>query len=421
MWGGQFVPEALPTFQPGRPSFGRGGRFANIGGDDPAEFAQRLAAVQERNRLGQLQFEQAGGVGQFVPRALPTAATEGPQVGPAELAERVAAVEEENRLGQLQFDQAAAARRTPAEQQREALDERSRLNIEQQRQALTGAIGQQREIQQAGITGAGIEQQAALEGAIGRQARIQEAFQESPGQAFLRQRQEKALLRNQAAIGGLGGGNIRTALQEQAAGIAGQQFGQFQRNIEAGTGQGLRQSAIAQQGLGFGTAQGLAQTSEAQNRLSALSGVGQTTGAQLGQFGGQSAANIANLLQAGGQAQASGILGAQQVNAELAGQFAQAIALGVSSDRNIKEDINDLDLKTCFDAVATMPLKSWRYIKNARLDQDLHFGPMSQDAPEMIKIPGKEMLNVHDELMMIAGAIQYMHQMGMLDNHEVAA
>lgn len=45
-------------------------------------------------------------------------------------------------------------------------------------------------------------------------------FTASPGQRFLREQQEKALLRNTAAIGGLGGGNVRQALQEQAFGRA---------------------------------------------------------------------------------------------------------------------------------------------------------------------------------------------------------
>lgn len=74
---------------------------------------------------------------------------------------------------------------------------------------------------------------AALTGISGVEAE-QEAlsrFQESPGQAFLRQRQERALLRNEAAIGGLGGGNVRTALQEQAFGIASQQLGQRTSNL----------------------------------------------------------------------------------------------------------------------------------------------------------------------------------------------
>lgn len=257
----------------------------------------------------------------------------------------------------------------------------------QQQAALQGAFGRQEEIRNAlpdilsragelrqfGLESARLEQDAALEGAIERQSRIEEAFKLSPGQAFLKRRQEKALLRNQAALGGLGGGNIRTALQEQAAGIAAQDLGRFQRNIEAGTTQGLGQSALQrgfagqdanqfqrnietgfaqgldqsslgqnqglqglnvglltqgqiqpgniQNRLGLGVAQGLGQTQQVQNRLANLSGGGQTATTNLAQFGGQQSANIANLLQAGGQAQASGILGQQQANSALGGQF----------------------------------------------------------------------------------------------------
>lgn len=110
------------------------------------------------------------------------------------------------------------------------------------------------------------------------------AFAETPGQQFLRERQEKALLRSAGAIGGLGGGNIRTALQEQAFGRATTQFGEFQ------------------------------------NRLAGLTGGAQTATAGLTQLGGQTAGQISGLLQAGGQAQASGILGAQQAGAALGGQ-----------------------------------------------------------------------------------------------------
>ncbi len=61
-------------------------------------------------------------------------------------------------------------------------------------------------------------QRAALLGLSGPEAQQQalNIMTESPGQAFLRERQERALLRNAAALGGLGGGNIRRALQEQA-------------------------------------------------------------------------------------------------------------------------------------------------------------------------------------------------------------
>ena len=102
------------------------------------------------------------------------------------------------------------------------------------------------------------------------------AFAESPGQKFLRDQQEKALLRNAATIGGLGGGNVRTALQQQA-------FGRAQTDF-----------------------------SNQFNRLAGLSGTGQTAATNIGQLGAQSAQNIGRLQQFGGQARASGILGQNQ-------------------------------------------------------------------------------------------------------------
>jgi hypothetical protein len=188
------------------------------------------------------------------------------------------------------------------------------------------------------------QQQAALSGALGPEAQ-QAAFAEfsaSPGQQFLQQEAERALLRNQAAIGGLGGGNVRRALQEQAVGL-GQQF--FQQGFEnlgqvAGRGlegaQGLAQ--LAGQGAGFAQQGGLAQgqllgqagvtaadialttgQNIAQQRFqtgrdianavsgttSALSGLAETQGAGLADITGQAGANIANLLSGFGQLDAA--------------------------------------------------------------------------------------------------------------------
>lgn len=120
------------------------------------------------------------------------------------------------------------------------------------RRGTEGAVG---ELEQFASTGeAALQKEAALSGALGaeaQQAAINE-FTESPGQAFLRQRQEQALLRNQAAIGGLGGGNVRTALQEQAFGIAAQQQQQQIENLRALSQQGLvaagQQGGFRQQG-----------------------------------------------------------------------------------------------------------------------------------------------------------------------------
>ena len=112
-----------------------------------------------------------------------------------------------------------------------------------------------------------------------------EAFNESPGQKFMRDRAQKNLLRNSSAIGGLGGGNVRSALVEQGAGFAQQDFNnQF-------------------------------------SRLGQIAGQGQAATTNLGQFGAQTAGDIANLGIAGSQARASGILGGQQAEAQFRGQL----------------------------------------------------------------------------------------------------
>ena len=53
-----------------------------------------------------------------------------------------------------------------------------------------------------------------------QQAQAFQQLKESPGQQFLRKRQEKAILRNASATGGLGGGNVLNALQENAFNLA---------------------------------------------------------------------------------------------------------------------------------------------------------------------------------------------------------
>jgi hypothetical protein len=141
-----------------------------------------------------------------------------------------------------------------------------------------------------------LTQQEALIGLSGpgAQAEALQALQESPGQRFIRKRQERALLRGASAIGGLGGGNVRTALQEQAAGFALQDID--------------RQ---------FG-------------RLGQIAGQGVSTAVSGGQFGQTAAGRIANLGTTAAEARASGILGRQEATAqgveqlvELGGQLAE--------------------------------------------------------------------------------------------------
>lgn len=186
----------------------------------------------------------------------------------------------------------------------------SEAGIAEQRRQFDVTQANLKPFQDAGVSA--LSQQQALLGLSGQEAQ-QTAFNqfaESPGQRFLRERQEKSLLRNASAIGGLGGGNVRTALQEQAAGIAQQDFqNQF-------------------------------------SRLGQIAGQGQGAVTNLGQFGAQTAGNIANLGQAGAEARASGILGKSQAETQFTNQLLGlgGIGLGAAlSDARTKENITEID------------------------------------------------------------------------------
>lgn len=151
-----------------------------------------------------------------------------------------------------------------------------------------------------------LEQQQALLG-LGAPEDQQAAFAqftESPGQQFIRERAEKALLRNSAKIGGLGGGNVRSALVEQGAGFAAQDFSdQFNRldNLRAGG-----QNAALNIGQGALTTAG----NKASTQFNAAQQIGSgaiNTAARQGQFGQTMATNVGNLAVQGGNARATGI------------------------------------------------------------------------------------------------------------------
>ena len=180
---------------------------------------------------------------------------------------------------------AAAAGVAAADVQAQA----SLAGIEEQRRQFDISQQQAAPFREAGVGALG--QQQALLGLSGQEAQ-QAAFaglEESPGQRFIRDRQERALLRSASATGGLGGGNVLTALQQQATGFA-------QQDIQNQFG-----------------------------RLGQLSGQGQVATTNIAQLGGQTAGNIANLLGQQGAARASGILAPAQASAAATGQI---LALG---------------------------------------------------------------------------------------------
>lgn len=234
-------------------------------------------------------------------------------------------------------------------------------------------------------------------------------FQESPGAKYLREQAEKSVLRNAAAIGGLGGGNVRKALQDRAANLASQEYSNYY------------------------------------NRLAGISGTGQTTANQLGALGSQTAANVGNLYSQTGQAigagalgaaqaQAQGILSAQQANQAAAMQQQQiaasnrqgmmstlgtlgGAAMMMFSDVNLKKDIKDFtdsDLKACYEQVLSMNIKKWSYKDGYGLPDGEFIGPMYQDSRDNIKVDNRALkaLDIHKENMLIAGALQYLHKFG---------
>lgn len=130
-----------------------------------------------------------------------------------------------------------------------------------------------RPFQEAGVGAVG--QQQALLGLSGTEAQAAAfaAMNESPGQQFLRDRAQKNLLRNSSAIGGLGGGNVRSALVQQGVGFA-------QQDLQNQFG-----------------------------RLGQLAGQGQAAAGSVGQFGQVASGQIQQGLANKGEARASGIQG----------------------------------------------------------------------------------------------------------------
>jgi hypothetical protein len=152
--------------------------------------------------------------------------------------------------------QTNAANTSVAEQRRQFnVTER---NLQPFQQAGTAAIGAQQDL--LGLNGEEAQSTAFLN------------MENSPGQQFLRDRAQKNLLRNSSAIGGLGGGRVRSALVEQGVGFA-------QQDLQNQFG-----------------------------RLGQLAGQGQNAATSIGQFGQNSANNISNSMIAGGNARASGIM-----------------------------------------------------------------------------------------------------------------
>lgn len=114
---------------------------------------------------------------------------------------------------------------------------------------------------------------SAGESALNRLQNPQANFLASPGYQYALDQSQQALERSAAARGGLFSGNTGAALQQNAIGLANQDYGNWW------------------------------------NQQSGLAGVGQSAVNNLASFGQNTAANIGNLLSRQGDARASGIAG----------------------------------------------------------------------------------------------------------------
>jgi hypothetical protein len=185
--------------------------------------------------------------------------------------------------------------------------------------------------------------QAALSGAMGMPAQQQAYanFQESPGQQYLREQSEKSLLRNQAAIGGLGGGRVRMELQRQAQGLAAQDFDNAFNRLGSLSQAGL--SAAQQQSILYGQQAGIAGNLEGQRmgvqgnidtqamqnenaRRLALADIASKTGTNVGALAQQTGTQLAGGRMQTGQDIAAATGGTISALANLANQQGTGLA-----------------------------------------------------------------------------------------------
>lgn len=127
---------------------------------------------------------------------------------------------------------------------------------------LRGREGQTREDLE-GVVGSGDRARTLNERLLGllgadEQQSAFDDFLESPGQAFLRKRGERSVLRNASATGGLRGGNVLKALTEFGIGTAATQQGELQDRLERMSGQGLA-GVLGQVSAGEGNSANIAE------------------------------------------------------------------------------------------------------------------------------------------------------------------
>lgn len=159
-----------------------------------------------------------------------------------------------------------------------------------------------------------LQMQSALAGAQGPEALQQALASMQPVNQFQQQQGEQAILRNAAALGGLGGGNVQKDLMQYGQGLASQNINdQFNRlgaisgqglqgaGMQANTGQALLGAnvGVGQTGAGITSALGQMMSQGRTRAGEQLAGIQQAQGAGVSDM--LSGQNLANILMASGQ------------------------------------------------------------------------------------------------------------------------
>jgi len=193
--------------------------------------------------------------------------------------------------------------------------------------------------------------QGAFSGAQGAPAQQQAFanFTASPGQQWLREQAEQGVLRNAAAIGGLGGGNVRQELQRQAMGLAQQDFQNQFNNLGTVADRGMQASNTlinnatqlqgAKAGYAYNAGQDIANNRAA--TTSALAELANQQGAGLSDMYGGYTGNLAQLLSGAGGSQATSNSNLAALLANLA-TGSQSNFVGASSLPNVSQSAGSL-------------------------------------------------------------------------------
>ncbi|RQU90493.1 tail fiber domain-containing protein [Burkholderia cenocepacia] len=170
-------------------------------------------------------------------------------------------------------------------------------------------------------------------------------------------------------------GGMSAALANQNAGLQ----GNAQRLQAAGQLGALGQT---QQGIGMGNAQNMIQAGTVQQQQqqtldSYLAGLyGQQQGAgerqlqnlMAGTYGGNPGSTQTSPVQSNGLGSTLGMLGGLG-----------SLVMGFMSDKNAKEDIQEVDPQTAVEKFKSLPVSTWKYKSGIGLGDAQHIGPMAQD------------------------------------------